>query len=46
MAALKAFIDAAAAGGPAPVDEAEVVETSLATIAVLESLQAGTRIDL
>ncbi len=44
--ALKAFVDAVAGGGPAPVDEAEVVETSLATIAVLESLQAGTRIDL
>ena len=44
--ALKAFVDAVAAGGPAPVDEAEVVETSFATIAVLESLRAGTRIDL
>ncbi len=44
--ALKAFVGAVAAGGPAPVDEAEVVETSFATIAVLESLRAGTRIDL
>ncbi|MFQ5618376.1 MAG: bi-domain-containing oxidoreductase [Rhodospirillales bacterium] len=44
--ALKAFAGAVAAGGPAPVDEAEVVETSFATIAVLESLRAGTRIDL
>ena len=44
--ALKAFVGAVAAGGPAPVDEAEVVETSFATIAVLESLRAGTRVDL
>ncbi len=44
--ALKAFVGAVAAGGPAPVDEAEVVETSFATIAALESLRAGTRIDL
>ncbi|MCH8213050.1 MAG: bi-domain-containing oxidoreductase [Proteobacteria bacterium] len=44
--ALKAFVDAVAAGGPAPVDEAEVVETSFATIAVLESLRAGGRVDL
>jgi predicted dehydrogenase len=45
-AALGAFSRAVAAGGPAPVDEAELVETSLATIAILESLQEGRRIDL
>ena len=45
-AALGAFVGAVAAGGPAPVDEAELVETSLATIAILESLQEGRRIDL
>ena len=45
-AALEAFAQAAARGGPAPVDEAELVETSIATIAVLESLGSGGRIDL
>ena len=45
-AALGAFAQAVAAGGPAPVDEAELVETSLATIAILDSLQEGRRIDL
>lgn len=43
---LEAFAAAIAAGGPAPVDEAELVETSLATIAVLESLGSGRRISL
>ena len=45
-AALGAFAKAVAAGGPAPVGEAELVETSLATIAILESLREGRRIDL
>ena len=45
-AALGALSGAVAAGGPAPVDEAELMETSLATIAILESLQEGRRIDL
>ncbi|OHC74027.1 MAG: theronine dehydrogenase [Rhodospirillales bacterium RIFCSPLOWO2_12_FULL_58_28] len=45
-AALKAFTAASAAGGPAPTDEAELIETSIATIAVLESLRTGGRIDL
>jgi predicted dehydrogenase len=45
-AALGAFAKAVKAGGPAPVDEGEVVETSLATIAILESLREGRRIDL
>ena len=45
-AALEAFARAVAAGGPAPVDEAELVETSLASIAVAESLCSGGRIEL
>jgi predicted dehydrogenase/threonine dehydrogenase-like Zn-dependent dehydrogenase len=44
--ALKAFAEAVASGGPAPIDENELVESSLATIAVLDSLQSGQRIDL
>jgi predicted dehydrogenase/threonine dehydrogenase-like Zn-dependent dehydrogenase len=45
-AELDAFVAAVAAGGPAPADEAELVESSLATIAVLESLQRGGPVDL
>ncbi|MBR9972784.1 bi-domain-containing oxidoreductase [Magnetospirillum sulfuroxidans] len=45
-AELAAFAAAVAAGGPAPVDEAELVETARATIAVLESLREGRRIVL
>jgi predicted dehydrogenase len=45
-AELEAFVAAVAAGGPAPVDEAELVETSLATIAVLDSLREGRRVVL
>ena len=45
-AALKAFADAVAAGGPPAIDEAELIETSLATLALAESLQSGARIDL
>ncbi|HIJ93510.1 MAG: bi-domain-containing oxidoreductase [Rhodospirillales bacterium] len=45
-ASLKAFTDAVANGGPPPVDETELVETSVATLAVMESLRSGTRIDL
>ena len=44
--ALKAFAAAVAGGGPAPIDEAELIEPSAATIAVLESLRSGTRVDL
>ena len=43
---LRAFVAAVASGGPAPVDEAELIETSLATIAVRESLQTGTTVQL
>ena len=43
---LKAFVDAVKNGGAAPIDESELVETSLATIAIMESLRAGQRIDL
>lgn len=43
---LSAFVRASRAGGPAPVDESELIETSVATIAVMESLRTGTRVDL
>ena len=42
---LKAFI-AAAQGGEIPIDESELIETSIATIAALESLQSGDRVTL
>jgi predicted dehydrogenase len=45
-AELEAFVQAVAKGGAAPVIEAELLETSLATILVLESLQQGARISL
>ena len=45
-AELEAFVTAVAGGNAAPVDEAELIETSLATIAVLESLRDGRRIHL
>ena len=45
-AELRAFAEAVAFGGPAPADEAELVQSSLATIAVLESLQRGVPVDL
>jgi len=44
--ALKAFADAVISGGPAPIDEAELIETSRATLAILDSLRTGSRIDL
>ena len=43
-AELELFARAVAAGGPAPVDEAETIETSLATIAILDSLRDGRRV--
>jgi len=43
---LKAFVDAVKTGGAAPILESELIETSLATIAVMESLREGRRIDL
>jgi predicted dehydrogenase/threonine dehydrogenase-like Zn-dependent dehydrogenase len=45
-AQLKAFVAAAATGGRAPVDEAELIETSLATIAIGEALRAGAPVAL
>jgi predicted dehydrogenase/threonine dehydrogenase-like Zn-dependent dehydrogenase len=45
-AEIDAFVAAAAKGGPAPVDEAELIETSLATIAIVESLRTGATIAL
>jgi predicted dehydrogenase/threonine dehydrogenase-like Zn-dependent dehydrogenase len=44
--ALQEFVNAVTSGGPAPIDEAELIETSLATIAIMESLREGHRIDL
>ncbi len=43
---ITAFIAAVTAGGPAPIDETELIETSAATIAVLDSLRTGKRINL
>jgi predicted dehydrogenase/threonine dehydrogenase-like Zn-dependent dehydrogenase len=43
--ALKAFVDGVKNGGPA-IDENELIETSVATMAILESLSEGARIDL
>ncbi|ARJ66573.1 theronine dehydrogenase [Magnetospirillum sp. ME-1] len=45
-AEIEAFVQAVAAGGPAPVDEAEQIETSLATLAVVDSLREGRRVFL
>ena len=45
-AELRAFAEAVASGGLAPVSEAELVQSSFATIAVLESLQRGAQVDL
>lgn len=41
---LQAFVTAVVAGGPAPVSEAQLVNSSLATIAVRESLAEDKRI--
>jgi len=41
-----AFMAAVRGEKPPPIDEAELIETGLATIAVLESLQTGSRICL
>ena len=43
---LQAFVSAVAAGGPAPVDQAQLANSSLATIAVRESLVEDRRIVL
>ena len=43
---MQAFVAAVLSGGPAPVDEAELIETTAATIAVLESLRSGTRVEM
>ena len=45
-AELAAFVGAVAAGGPPPADEDELVETSLATLAILDSLREGRRVGL
>lgn len=43
---LKVFVTALQKGGPALFDEGEIIETSLATIAIGESLRSGGRIDI
>ncbi|MCA1907039.1 MAG: bi-domain-containing oxidoreductase [Magnetospirillum sp.] len=43
---LEAFVAAVTGGGPAPVDETELAETALATIAVLDALASGQRVML
>jgi predicted dehydrogenase len=43
---LAAFVAAVASGGAAPVPEAELIESSLATIAILESLRTGEPVSL
>jgi predicted dehydrogenase len=44
--ALVSFVSAVTSGGPAPIDESELIETSLATVAIMESLRDGRRINL
>ena len=44
--AMTAFVSAVANGGPAPIEESELIETSAATIAILDSLRTGERITL
>ena len=43
---LAAFVAAVRAGGPAPVDEQETIETSAAILAAMESLRTGQRVSL
>ncbi len=43
---LIAFVEAVKSGGPAPIDEEELLETSQATLAILESLRTGRRVML
>lgn len=43
---LAAFVAAVRAGGPAPVDEQELIETSAAILAAMESLRTGQRVSL
>lgn len=44
--ALKAFVSTVTDGGPAPIDEAELLETSRATVLLMDSLRTGERVDL
>ena len=43
---INAFVNAVCFGGTAPIDEFELVETSHATLAVLEALRCGKKISL
>ena len=43
---LQQFVNAVTNNLPAPIDETELIETSLATIAIMESLQSGDRVEI
>ncbi|CCQ72028.1 bi-domain-containing oxidoreductase [Magnetospira sp. QH-2] len=43
---MEAFVQAVAGGGGAPINEGELIDSSLATIAITESLRSGSRIEL
>ncbi|MDP4795340.1 MAG: bi-domain-containing oxidoreductase [Rhodospirillales bacterium] len=43
---LAAFVKSVIDGSPSPIPESELIETAAATIAVIESLQTGNRIDM
>lgn len=43
---ISAFVNTVISGGAPPINEEELIETSLSTIAVTESLRKGRRIDL
>lgn len=43
---IRAFAEAVATGGPAPIPEAQLIETAAATIAAVDSLRTGARINL
>lgn len=43
---LSDFVTSVLNGGPAPINETELIETSLATIAIMESLREGRRIEV
>ena len=45
-AELQAFVEAVIAGGPPPVEETQLVNSSLATVAAVESLGRGARVVL
>jgi predicted dehydrogenase/threonine dehydrogenase-like Zn-dependent dehydrogenase len=46
QAEMAAFVDAVRSGGPMPIDVDSLIDTTLATLAVDESLRRGGRVDL